>query len=444
VDFAQRLESVLRPAQPSLFPYSTAESVWNEHRESTRGRDLDITGMDYAMLDAAPRQWPLPEGATQGKVRLYEDGIFPTPDGKARFANVQYRPVAEPLDARYPFALTTGRLRDQWHGMSRTGTLGRLFGHAREPALQMHPQDMMRRLLKEGDLVHITSRRGSIVAPVQAAPELGLSQVFMAMHWGEEYLSGASSTGLALAGVNALTTGAFCPDSKQPEFKHAAVKVLKADMPWSLLAMAWLPAENALSVLAEVRALMPHFAFASCVPFSRKQGESERTGVQFRASHHDPIAAEVLQKLEHLLQLDNPLALHYVDRKRGQRRVAVLHHGDTASTLEGFMLAGDTSAQAWISTLLQDAQPANPYGGALLLTGAKPPVPVVDQGKPVCLCFGVTDKTINAELARCKGSEPERLTILQDKLKCGTHCGSCVPQLQRMVKASLGATVQPA
>ena len=94
-----------------------------------------------------------------------------------------YQPVAEPTEPRYPFSLTTGRLRDQWHGMSRTGNLGRLFGHVAEPALQMHPQDMERRLLKEGDLVHVTSKRGSILVPVQASPELGLSQVFMAMHW---------------------------------------------------------------------------------------------------------------------------------------------------------------------------------------------------------------------------------------------------------------------
>ena len=97
------------------------------------------------MLDAAPQQWPLPEGERQGAIRLYEDGVFPTPDGRARFANVHYQPVAEPRDARYPFSLTTGRLRDQWHGMSRTGTLGRLFGHVPEPAVQMHPQDMARR-----------------------------------------------------------------------------------------------------------------------------------------------------------------------------------------------------------------------------------------------------------------------------------------------------------
>jgi assimilatory nitrate reductase catalytic subunit len=176
-EFAQRLEAQLRPGQPTLFPYplddAGPEAVWNEHRESTRGRDLDITGMSYALLDAAPQQWPLREGESKGRERLYEDGVFPTPDGRARFANTAYQPVAEPRDARYPFSLTTGRLRDQWHGMSRTGTLGRLFGHVAEPALQMNPQDMARRLLAEGDLVHVTSRRGSIVVPVQASADVG-------------------------------------------------------------------------------------------------------------------------------------------------------------------------------------------------------------------------------------------------------------------------------
>src|SRR5690606_38844226 len=77
VDFAQRIETMLQPGQPTRFPYANPESIWLEHRESTRGRDLDITGLSYAMLEQqGPQQWPLPEGATQGMARLYEDGIF--------------------------------------------------------------------------------------------------------------------------------------------------------------------------------------------------------------------------------------------------------------------------------------------------------------------------------------------------------------------------------
>jgi len=439
-DFAQRLEHALgrTPAQPTLFPYPTAESVWNEHRESTRGRDLDITGMDYAQLEATPLQWPMPAGASTGKVRLYEDGVFPTPDGRARFANVAYKAVAEPREARYPFSLTTGRLRDQWHGMSRTGTLGRLFGHVREPVLQMHPQDMARRLIAENDLVHVTSKRGSILVPVQASPEVGLSQVFMAMHWGEEFLSGMSATGTRLAGVNALTTSAYCPDSKQPEFKHAAVKVLKADMPWTLLAIAWLPDDTVLAVRGKLQALMDRFAYASCVPFGNATADDlGRSGVLFRAAAEQPAPDALLQEIETLLQLDRPDVVRYADKTRGQRRAVRLQRTAANATLEGFMLAGDTRAQSWMTTLLQDEQPAQSYGRALLAPGATPPVPVQSRGKTVCTCFNVTDSAIEVTLANCTGFAADRLSTLQATLKCGTNCGSCVPQLQRMVRASM-------
>ncbi|WP_297729181.1 molybdopterin-dependent oxidoreductase, partial [Limnohabitans sp. Rim8] len=162
-DFAQCLSPMLQRPTPPAFNYPSAESIWLEHRESTRGRDLDITGMSYAMLETAAQQWPLKEGDTLGKARLYEDGIFPTANGRARFVSAEYKPVAEPRSPRYPFALTTGRLRDQWHGMSRTGTVGKLFSHAPEPVLQMHPQDMAQLHLTEGDLVQLSSPRSSLL-----------------------------------------------------------------------------------------------------------------------------------------------------------------------------------------------------------------------------------------------------------------------------------------
>jgi assimilatory nitrate reductase catalytic subunit len=438
VAFARRLEHVLKPGQPSLFPYSLTdpaegvEGVWNEHRESTRGRDLDITGMSYAMLEVAPQQWPLAEGQTTGKLRLYEDGIYPTADGKARFANTLYKPVAEPRESRFPFSLTTGRLRDQWHGMSRTGTLGRLFGHVAEPGIQMHPQDMARRLINEGDLVHVTSKRGSIMVPAQSSAEIGMSQAFIAMHWGEEYLSGCSSTGERLAGVNALTTSAYCPGSKQPELKHAAVKILKAELPWSLLAVAWLPDDRALAVREELRHMMALFPFASCVPFGR-----ERTGVLFRAASHEAAPDELLARIETLLGLSGADTLRYADKKKGQRRAARLVRVGDQAELEGFVLAGDTSAEAWIKAVLQDELPAQAYGRLLLVPGSKAPVAVHSRGKQVCSCFNVPDVAISDFLAQSHGSDDNRLAALQDSLKCGTNCGSCVPELKRMVRTTV-------
>ena len=430
------------PSQPetTLFPYKSSEHIWQEHRASTRHRDLDITGMTYAMLEAAPQHWPLKEGETQGKQRLYEDHIFATPDGRARFIANAYRPVAEPREARYPFSLTTGRLRDQWHGMSRTGTLGRLFDHAREPVVQMHPQDLECRRLKEGDLVHVTSKRGSIVVPVTASEEVHLSQVFMAMHWGEESLAGVGSTGQRLAGVNALTAGAYCPDSKQPEFKHSAVKVLKAEMPWALVAMAWLPADRVLAARAALQACMALFPYASCSLFSNgtcaNAGRPERTGLLFRAASHDAGDAATLKAIEAAMDLQGANVLRYADVKRGQCRAVHLKHGDTVTTLDGFLLAGDTSAQAWIGTLLQEELPAHSYGRALLVPGAQPPIAVESRGKPVCTCFNVTDVAIERHLLQLTGTSSERLAGLQKGLQCGTNCGSCLPQLQRMVRAS--------
>ncbi|MCW5653529.1 nitrate reductase [Hydrogenophaga sp.] len=441
VDFAQRLEARLRPGLPTLFPYPDAESLWLEHRESTRGRDLDITGLSYAMLQQqGPQQWPLRAGDSQGRARLYEDGVFPTPDGRARFAALPYAPLAEPREARYPFSLITGRLRDQWHGMTRTGTLGRLFGHVPEPVVALHPQDMARQGIRSGDLVYVTSRRGAILVPAQPSDELGPSQAFIAMHWGGEYLGGQASNGEVLAGVNALTSPAFCPTSRQPELKHTAVKVLKADLPWTLLGLAWLPDAQALGAHAALRALMARFPFAACVPFANGVPLAQadtlgRTGVLFRAAGHVAPAPEVLEQIEALLGLDTRDALRYADQQRGQRRTVRRVQEGGHTRLEGVLLAGDTQAEAWIRPVLQEELPAETYGRSLLMPGARAPVNVGPRARTVCTCFQVTDAAIADELARCEGDASQRLAALQNRLQCGTQCGSCVPELRRLVQA---------
>ena len=452
-DFARRLATRLERGA-LLFPYEQPEQVWNEHRESTRGRDLDITGLSYAQLEARPQQWPLPEGQATGKVRLYEDGVFPTADGRARFAATPWKAVAEPVDARYPFSLNTGRLRDQWHGMSRTGTLGRLFGHVPEPVVQMHPQDMARRQLHAGDLVHVTSRRGSLVLPVAASTDLGLSQLFIPMHWGSEFLGGRASAGELIAGVNALTSPVFCPDSKQPELKHAAVKVLKAEMPWQLVAMAWLPAATAQATRQAVRTLLQDQSFVSCVPFG-DMGDAgsdgrQPSGLLLRAAAYDTPPPALLDALEQLLGLDSTQTLRYADARRGQRRAVRLERpqgeGATGSDahVQAVLLSGDTRAEGWIRALVQDRLPAQSFGRQLLSSQAHAPAGVAARGKVVCSCFGVTETAIQARLADCSGSDDERLAALQGALKCGTNCGSCLPELKRMVRSQPTRAAQAA
>jgi assimilatory nitrate reductase catalytic subunit len=259
---------------------------------------------------------------------------------------------------------------------------------------------------------------------------MGLSQAFMAMHWGPEFLGGRSSTGTPLAGVNAITTSAFCPGSKQPELKHTAVKILKAELPWSLLGAAWVPQEEVLRLREQLRHLLSLFPFASCVPFGR-----ERAGVLFRAAAYEAPAEELVAQIESLLGLAGPDALRYADRNKGQRRtMRLVRHGNEAR-LDGFVLAGDTSAQTWIKTLLQEELPAQDYGRLLLVPAAKPPVAVQSRGKQVCACFNVTNAAIENHVACGAGNEQERLASLQSQLKCGTNCGSCVPELKRMVRS---------
>ena len=437
VDVARRLEERLPErlhGQATLFPYADAESIWNEHRESTRGRDLDITGLSWAHLEQhGPQQWPMPEGALAGRPRLYEDGIFPTEDGRARFAPVAFRPVAEPVDAPYPFSLISGRLRDQWHGMSRTGTLGRLFGHVPEPVAEMNAADLDALGLKDGDLVEVRSRRGSVVLAAQAGGAVARGQVSIPMHWGEEVLGGTDADGVPRRGVNGLTLPTFCPGSKQPELKHSAVSIAKAELPWRMVGMAWLPQEEITRVRERLRTLMPRFAHAMVLPFGREPHDGGLGGVIWRASAATPAEAALIAEIAALLGLDGRTAMRYEDAERGQFRSARLDGG----RLRGVLLAGDTRAESWIRTLVKDELPAQAYGRRLLAASATPPVAITERGRQVCTCFNVTEPQIVEQLGRCEGSAEARLSQLQGALKCGTNCGSCLPVLRGLVKASI-------
>ena len=436
VDFARRLEARL-PARRSdgrtLFPYDCAQAVWNEHRQSTRGRDLDITGLGYSALEAAPQQWPCPDGETSGRARLYEDGRFATPDGRAHFASPAYRPVAEPRDARFPYSLTTGRLRDQWHGMSRSGTLGRLFGHDGEPSIELHPQELERRQWRVGDLLRVRSRRGEVVLPVQAREGLAPAQAFIAMHWGEEFVSGHDAAGAPLLGVNALTSAARCPQSKQPEFKHAAVRIERAGLPWQLVAGAWLPEGELQTTRERLRALLPRLAYASCVPFGREP--DGRVGLLLRCAAAAAADEPLLREIEQALTLEGDDVLRYADPQRGQRRAMRLGAGPDAGadTLDAFLLAGDAAAAAWVLGLLRDGLPARPFGQALLSGRRTPPAAVPPRAPQVCNCLDVSQAAIIDTLAACHGDADARLAQLQQRLRCGTECGSCLPAVKALV-----------
>ena len=322
VDFARRLETKLRPTQSTLFPYETPEDIFNEHRETTRGRDLDITGMSYPSLDAyGPQQWPLREGETVGKARLYEDGIYPTATGKAKFKVAPYKGVAEPVDARYPLALTTGRLRHQWHGMSRTGRVPQLYGHEPEPMLTMNTTDAARRLLIAGEVVKVASRRGELVVRLAVSDDVRSGQCYVPMHWGKLTLASSGSHG-----INALTVPAFDPISKQPELKHTAVRVERAALPWSLVAFAYVEGgRDPVAVCDELREIARTLSASGNAFFaSTTLIGNERPGVVLRLAAEQGPERTALQQIDRILRLTGLATLAYDDPRRNLgRRVRV-------------------------------------------------------------------------------------------------------------------------
>jgi assimilatory nitrate reductase catalytic subunit len=422
-DFARRWVRQREGAEPSC-----AEELWNEHREATRGRDLDITGLSYAILEErGPQQWPFPEGATEGRARLYTDGRFETPDGRARFFVEKHRPTAEIVDAKYPLRLTTGRMRDHWHGMSRTATVPALFGHVPEPRLGMNPHDLARRGIAEGDLVRVESRRGAIHVLVAADEDVRSGQAYLPMHWGRRFLGGRGS-----AGTNTLTSPAFDPHSRQPELKHAAIKVSAASFPWHLVAFAEVPA----AALDAIALLQDGVAFYSAVPIGR-----ERTGILVRAAAAGAPHAAWLDAFDRALGLEGEDLLRYDDPRRGTaRRLRVRDDRLAAARLSGprDTLAGADTLREWV---LADADVA-PIRRLLLQNPDRIPNPGTDPAAPgcvariVCQCFGVDESSIVATLETIQGDTATRVKAVKDSLQCGTNCGSCLPDLRRLAEAS--------
>jgi assimilatory nitrate reductase catalytic subunit len=430
VEVARRLEKRLRPDAASLFPYVSPESIWNEHRETTRGRDLDITGLTYAMLEhEGPQFWPFPEGAASGRARMFCDGAFATSSGRARFAPVQYVPVVEPVDGRYPISLTTGRLRDQWHGMSRTGTVGRLFGHAAEPCVQLHPGDLERRGLQEGDLARVTSRRGAIVLPVQASDDVRRGQAFVAMHWGEEVFGGADDTHGARFGINHLTLDAVDAESGQPELKHAAVRIEPARLGWHYCVFGRIGAARWLTLQRSLRAHFPAFGYCACVPLWC--GDDEEGALLLRAASLQPVDPARLQAIETEFSLAEPDTLRYDDSRRSVRRRLRIR----GSHLMGAALAGERSAlqaEAWLREWFESGVPAQ-LTPTQLMSSTRPAAGRAGRGRVVCSCLNVAEQQIRQFLSSYSGPEPE--SALSQALKCGTECGSCRPELKRIATA---------
>jgi assimilatory nitrate reductase catalytic subunit len=417
VDFAQRLEKRLAK-NSNLFPYTTTEEIFNEHRETTRGRDLDITGLSYSLLnEQGPQQWPFKSCDTSGAARLYTDGVFQKPDGKAQFVNTTYKGTADKTDVRHPLHLLTGRLRDQWHGMSRTGTVAQLFNHAGEPVIQMNADDMSRRSIKNGEIVKVSNKRGSLVLAAQLSDEVQASQTFIAMHWGSQFMHGL--------GVNALMPPAFDKTSKQPELKHTAIRIEKLSLPWRMTVMRSI--QN-LDMLEKVRGLLANFDYATCGLFGR-QNEHHVGMLILRAAHTQAPDSELIEQIDQILAMTNDMPLlNYQDAKRGISKRILVTNDSGKPEVTGVRLVGETLATDWLKEVMTSGEFTAELRRWALAPLSNPPAGQRSRGKIICNCLDVAENDIIETIQL--GAD---LITLQNKLKCSTECGSCVPELKRLV-----------
>lgn len=228
-------EIFCRFAQKMGFPgfdYEHPRDIYAEYCRLTEGTRIDIGGLDYLRLqNEGTLQWPVPSRSHPGTPRLFTDRRFYTSSQRARF----YSPVflenqSEANDPDFPLILTTGRIRDQWHTMTRTGKVQKLQKHYPEPFLEIHPVDAAVRGLRDGDVVVVQSRRGAVTVKARLTPSIREGVVFLPMHWGKLMERD-------FARANNVTNDLIDPVSRQPDFKYSAVQVKKYKKPLQRIAV---------------------------------------------------------------------------------------------------------------------------------------------------------------------------------------------------------------
>ncbi len=171
---------------------------------------------------------------------------------------------------------------------------------------------------------------------------------------------------------------------------------------------------------------MKKFAFASCTLYGR-----ERTGVLLRAADDYAGEPELLKEIAWRFGIDGPQVLRYEDTRRGNARHILVEDGKLAAV----MLAGDVAAQSWLRPALESGMPVAQMGRMLLSPSGSAPQGVKSRGRIVCSCLDVSLDEIEKDLL-AMGKVPDRLGALQARLKCGTNCGSCVPELKQLIAAA--------
>lgn len=385
------------------FPYTTPAQIFREHArlsgfENEGKRAFDISALSELSDDQynlmQPVQWPVNKLAPEGTERLFTDGQFYTSSGRARMIAVVPRLPAVQADADFPLVLNTGRIRDQWHTMTRTALAPRLNLHSCEPYVQINPSDA--RQLADKTLARLTSRHGSILARVQISDDQRIGSVFVPMHWSDEYAKSAK--------VNALVAPITDPISGQPESKHTPVSI-----------EAYRPAWQGF-VLSRKRMTLSDTSYCASSEgecFWRHEIAGEKMEDDWRAW----VRINLTNEGEWT---------EYSDAAMGRYRAACLIDGRLEAV---FFIAPDhrLPEREWLTHLFKKAQ-LEPEDLAGLLAARAPSG--ANTGRIVCACYSVGEKTI------LDGIHKQNLKSVEEvgqALKTGTNCGSCIPEIRRLL-----------
>jgi assimilatory nitrate reductase catalytic subunit len=390
------------------FGWRTPGQVFREYARLTvyenRGaRILDLgplaalTPDQYEALE--PVQWPVtPEGGTP---RLFTDGLFPTPDGRARMVPLKARGPAEAVTGGFPFSLNTGRVRDHWHTMTRTGLAADLSRHAPEPFVEVHPEDAAGLGVTDGALARVRTPYGEAVAVARLTDRQRRGSLFMPMHWTNAYAPSGRANPLVGAHVD--------PVSGQPEFKHSPARLAAYRETWR----GFLLSRRSVQAPPSLDLVWRRTTQDACQlhEFAGRGDRLERAAV-----------------IDALLQGQGAEVLSLEDPATGAVRRAVLRAGRLEQVL--FLTAsGRLPSRDWLASLFaEDAVSARDR--VTLLAGLSS-TPAPDAGPTVCACLKVGARTI---AAAAQGGA-DTVDAIGAATGAGTNCGSCRPEIARLIAA---------
>ncbi|PWA04628.1 nitrate reductase [Flavobacterium psychrotolerans] len=216
----------------SGFNFNTPEDVYKEYCLMTKNTTIDISFLNYNRLkNEGTFQWPVPDYGHPGTPRLFADKKFYTPSQKAIFnIPTAIENTSEQPNNQFPYILTTGRIRDQWHTMTKTGKVSRLMTHIPSPVLEINPIDAYKASINNGNIVVVTSKNGTVRVKAKVSDTIREGVLFLPMHWGKQLENDLNRT-------NNLTNTLVDPVSKEPDFKYTTVSVSKYVKPFEKIAV---------------------------------------------------------------------------------------------------------------------------------------------------------------------------------------------------------------